>query len=193
MSLYKASAVWALFPVFLAAQSTTQSIEGLVTDTSAAVISNAKVTITNTATGVTSSVLSNSTGNYTFPLVPVGNYDVKAEMSGFKAEEVRGLRVETAAQVRQDFQLQIGAISETVEVAASSVTLNTESANVGGVIENKRIIKLPLNGRNVVSLVVLVPGVQFGERTGRGDGLGGFPIPGAGCSVSARGGRGIFQ
>src|SRR5437667_4083483 len=193
MSLYRTGVVLALFPVLPAAQSTTQSIEGLVTDTSAAVISNARVTITNTATGVTSSVFSNSTGNYTFPLVPIGNYDVKAEMSGFKAEEIKGLRVETAAQVRQDFQLQIGAISETVEVAASSVTLNTESANVGGVIENKRIIKLPLNGRNVVSLVVLVPGVQFGERTGRGDGLGGFPIPGAGCSVSARGGRGIFQ
>src|SRR5712692_335925 len=193
MSLYRASAVWALFPVWLAAQSTTQSIEGLVTDTSAAVISNAKVTITNTATGVTSSVVSNSTGNYTFPLVPVGNYDVKAEMSGFKAQEVRGLRVETAAQVRQDFQLQVGAISETVEVAASAVTLNTESANVGGVIENKRIIELPLNGRNVVSLAVLVPGVQFGERTGRGDGLSGFPIPGQGFSVSANGQREIHQ
>src|SRR5262249_52870492 len=79
---------------------------------------NARVTITNIATGVTSSVSSNSTGNYTFSLVPVGNYDVKAEMSGFKSEEVKGLRVETAAQVRQDFQLQVGAVSETVEVSA---------------------------------------------------------------------------
>src|ERR1700681_1102522 len=178
---------------FLAGQSTTQSIEGLVTDTSGAVIASAKVTITNTATGVTSIATSNTTGNYTFPLVPVGNYDVKAEMAGFKGEEVRGLRVETAAQVRQDFQLQVGAVSETVEVAASAVTLNTESANVGGVIENKRIIELPRNGRNVVSLAVLVPGVQFGERTGRGDGLGGFPIPGAGFSVSANGIRETFQ
>src|SRR5436190_12256111 len=191
MSLHRFCALWVLIflPSFLVAQSATQSIEGLVADTSTAVISSAKVTITNTATGVTSSVVTNSTGNYTFPLVPIGNYDVKAEMSGFKAQEVRGLRVETAAQVRQDFQLQIGAISETVEVAASSVTLNTESANVGGVIENKRIVELPLNGRNVVSLAVLVPGVQFGERTGRGDGLGGFPIPGAGFSVSANGVR----
>src|SRR5207302_4349692 len=193
MSLYRMGAVLALFPVLLAAQSTTQSIEGLVTDTSAAVISNAKVTITNTATGVNSSVFSNSTGNYTFPLVPIGNYDLKAEMPGFKAEEIRGLRVETAAQVRQDFQLQVGAVSETVEVAASAVTLNTENASVGGVIENKRIIELPLNGRNVVSLAVLVPGVQFGNRTGQGDGLGGFPIPGAGFSVSANGIRETFQ
>jgi len=76
---------------FLAAQSTTQSIEGLVTDTSGAVVANAKVTITNVATGVTSSVVFNSTGNYTFSLVPVGNYDVKAEVAGFKSEEVKGL------------------------------------------------------------------------------------------------------
>src|SRR5215469_5471009 len=104
---------------FLAAQSTTQSIEGLVTDTSGAVIANAKVTITNTATGVTSTTVSNTTGNYTFSLVPVGNYDAKAEMAGFKSEEVRGLRVETAAQVRQDFQLQVGAVTETVEISAA--------------------------------------------------------------------------
>jgi hypothetical protein len=177
----------------LYAQSTTQTIEGLVTDSSGAVVAGAKVSITNVGTGVTSSLETNATGNYTFALVPVGNYDVKVETSGFKTGEVRGLRVETAAQVRQDFQLQIGAVSETVEVAASTVLLNTETANVGGVIENKRIIELPLNGRNVVSLAVLIPGVQFGERTGRGDGLGGFPIPGASFSVSANGVRETFQ
>ena len=187
-----------LFPLLacamlLHAQSTTQTIEGLVTDSSGAVVSGAKVTITNLATGVSSEVTTNATGNYTFTLVPVGNYDVKVEMSGFKADEAKNVRVETAAQVRQDFRLQVGAVSETVEVQATSPLLYTESANVGGTIENKRIIELPLNGRNVVSLAVLVPGVQFGERTGRGDGLGGFPIPGAGFSVSANGVRETFQ
>ena len=177
----------------LAAQSTTQTIEGIVTDTSGAVIAGAKVTTTNLATGVTSSVATNATGNYTFSLVPVGNYDVKVEMAGFKTGESKNIRVETAAQVRQNFQLQVGALTETVEVSASASLLNTETANVGGTIENKRIIELPLNGRNVVSLAVLVPGVQFGERTGRGDGLGGFPIPGAGFSVSANGIRETFQ
>ncbi len=181
------------FAALLLSQSTTQTIEGLVTDSTGAVIGGAKVTITNVATGVTNTVQTNATGGYTFALVPVGNYNVRVEMSGFKTDEVKGLRVETAAQVRQDFQLQVGAVSETVEVAASSVLLNTETANVGGVIENKRIIELPLNGRNVVSLAVLIPGVQFGERTGRGDGLGGFPIPGAGFSVSANGVRETFQ
>ena len=69
----------------------------------------------------------------------------------------------------------------------------TENAVVGGVVENKRIIELPLNGRNIVNLAVLVPGVQYGNRTGRADGLGGFPIPGQGFSVSANGQREIHQ
>ena len=139
------------------------------------------------------SVETNETGNYTFPTVLVGNYDIKCEMQGFKTESVKALRVETGAQVRQNFQLPVGEITETVEVSAAAVTLNTENPTVGGVIENKRIIDLPLNGRNVVQLAVLVPGVQFGNVTGRGDGLRGFPIPGSGFSVSANGQREIHQ
>ena len=76
--------------------------------------------------------------------------------------------------------MEIGDVTETVEVSAAAITLNTENAVVGGVIENKRVIELPLNGRNVVQLAVLVPGVQFGRRTGLNDGLDGFPIPGSG-------------
>ncbi len=188
-----ATVLFTLAPFGLGAQSTTQSIQGLVTDPSGAVIAGAKVTITNSATGVSSTVLTNSTGNYTFALVPVGNYDIKFEMQGFKTETVKGVRVETAAQVRQDSVLQVGSVAETVEVSAVAVLLSTENSTVGAVIENKRIIDLPLNGRNVVQLAVLVPGVQFGERTGRGDGLGGFPIPGQGFSVSANGQREIHQ
>jgi len=171
----------------------TQLIQGLVTDSSGAVIAGAKVTITNEGMGVSQSVETNETGNYTFPTVLVGNYDLKCEMQGFKTESVKALRVETGAQVRQNFQLPVGEITETVEVSAAAVTLNTENPTVGGVIENKRIIDLPLNGRNVVQLAVLVPGVQFGNVTGRGDGLGGFPIPGSGFSVSANGQREIHQ
>lgn len=181
---------WAAVFVFLSAaallwgQSITQSIQGLVTDPSGAVIVGAKVTVTNVLTGLTLTEATNATGNYSFPLLPVGNYDIRVEMQGFKTEMVRNVRLETAAQVRRDFTLQVGDVAETIEVSASGVTLVTENATVGGVIENKRIIELPLNGRNVVQLAVLVPGVQFGERTGRGDGLGGFP-PRARASRSA--------
>jgi hypothetical protein len=192
-SIFLQLAMLGLTSVGAVAQSTTQKIQGLVTDPSGAVIAGAKVTIINEGTGVVNSVLTNETGNYSFPLVPVGNYDLKCEMQGFKTETVKALRVETAAQVRQNFVMQVGEITETVEVSAAAVALNTENPTVGGVIENKRIVDLPLNGRNVVQLAVLVPGVQFGERTGRGDGLGGFPIPGAGFSVSANGQREIHQ
>jgi hypothetical protein len=176
-----------------AGQSTVQSIQGIVTDSSGAVVVGARVTATEINTGVVRTVTTNETGNYTVPLLPVGDYDLKVEMQGFKAEVVTNIRVETAAQVRQNFALAVGNVTETVEVSASAMLLNTENATVGGVIENKRIIELPLNGRNVQNLAVLVPGVQFGERTGRADGSGGFPIPGQGFSVSANGQRETFQ
>ncbi|MBL8231703.1 MAG: carboxypeptidase regulatory-like domain-containing protein [Bryobacterales bacterium] len=166
---------------------------GLVTDTTGAVITGAKVTLTNLGTSVSTSVMTNETGNYTFPLVLVGNYDVRVEMQGFKAEIARNVRVETAAQVRQDFKLDIGNVTESIEVAANAALLVTENATVGAVIENRRIVELPLNGRNMQNLAVLVPGVQFGIRTGTADGSGGFPIPGQGFAVIANGQRETSQ
>ncbi|HSH15692.1 MAG TPA: carboxypeptidase-like regulatory domain-containing protein, partial [Verrucomicrobiae bacterium] len=177
----------------LSAQAITQQIQGLVTDTTGAVIPGATVTITNVNTQISQTRTTNETGNYSFPQVQVGNYSIRCEMQGFKADVVPNQRVETGAQVRRDFRLEVGEVTETVEVSAAAVTLNTENAVVGGVVENKRIIELPLNGRNVVQLAVMVPGVQFGSRTGLADGQGGFPIPGAGYSVSANGQREIHQ
>ena len=174
---------------FASAQSTTQSIEGIVSDNTGAVIAGAKVTVTNVGTNVSLTTTSNSTGNYTFPLIQVGDYSVRCEMKGFKVEIVKNLRVETAAQARQDFRLDVGAVTESIEVAANAVMLNTENATVGAVIENRRIVELPLNGRNMQNLAVLVPGVQYGIRNGLGDGSGGFPIPGQSFAVIANGQR----
>jgi hypothetical protein len=174
-------------------QGTAQSVQGLVTDTSGGIVPGATVTLTNVGTSVARTTTTNEAGNYSFIAVQVGNYELKVEMTGFKTETVKNIRVETEAQVRQDFKLQVGQVSETVEVTASAVTLNTENATTGGVIENKRVIDLPLNGRNVVNLAVLVPGVQYGIRTGSADGLGGFPIPGSGFAVIANGQREIHQ
>ena len=156
-------------------------------------MAGATITLTNAGTGVSRTVVTDEAGNYTFPLIQVGNYDLKVEMPGFKTETIKGIRVETAAQVRQNVKMEIGQVSETVEITATAVTLNTENATTGGVIENKRIIDLPLNGRNMVQLAVLVPGVQYGIRTGTADGLGGFPVPGSGFSVIANGQREIHQ
>ncbi|MBI1355576.1 MAG: hypothetical protein GC160_14630, partial [Acidobacteria bacterium] len=177
----------------LFAQGINQTVEGAVTDASGAVIPGATITLTNTDTGVVRTQSSNEAGLYTFVAVPVGNYNVRCENPGFKTEISNGVRVETGGQVRLDFALEIGEVTETVEVSAAAATLVTENAVVGGVVENKRVIELPLNGRNIVNLAVLVPGVQYGNRTGRADGLGGFPIPGQGFSVSANGQREIHQ
>ena len=150
----------AMFGSAAFSQSATQSIQGLVTDSSGSFVAGASITATNQGTNVALTVVTNETGNYTFPLLPVGDYTVRCERSGFKAGLVKGLRLETAAQVRQDFKLDVGSVSESIEVVANAVTLQTENATVGAVIENRRIIELPLNGRNMQSLAVLVPGVQ---------------------------------
>src|SRR5262249_11968095 len=170
------------------AQSATQSVLGLVTDASGAVIQGAKVTLTNTGTNVVLTTTTNETGYYSFNLLQVGNYDIRVEATGFKSEVVRGIRVETAAQFRQDVRLDVGSVAESVEVSASAVQLNTENASTGAIIDNRRIVELPLNGRNMQNLAILVPGVQFGIRTGRADGTSGsFPIPGQSFGVIANG------
>ena len=189
LSTFRSVMMLAAMSVVGYGQSTTQSIQGLVMDSTGSFVAGAAITATNQGTNVSLSVTTNETGNYTFPLLPVGDYMVRCEKPGFKAGLVKSLRLETAAQVRQDFKLDVGSVTESIEVVANAVTLQTENATVGAVIENRRIIELPLNGRNMQSLAVLVPGVQYGERTGRGDGSGGFPIPGQGFSVSANGQR----
>ena len=97
-----------------------QSIIGLVEDTTGAVLVGAKVTMKNTGTGISSVTMSNSAGLYNFTLVQVGNYDLTVESEGFKSETIRNIRVETGAQVRQNFKLEVGAVAEKVEVPAMS-------------------------------------------------------------------------
>ncbi len=181
---------WA--PNLQAQLSTTQTIEGLVTDATGAVIPGATVTMTNVDTGIVTTVTTNETGNYRFSYVPVGNYSVRCELGGFKTQSVSGVLVETTAQVRTDFMIEVGDITEIIEVAADAITLNTENAAVGSVIDNRRITELPLNGRNIVQLAVLVPGVQFGQRSGLSRGDGGYIREGS-YSVSANGVRELHQ
>lgn len=188
--------VTAMFLALVAAgfsQTTGTGILGLVTDTSGATIEGAKVTITRKATGEVSVRSTNGAGEYTFPLVEVGEYSVRVEKEGFRAKTVSGLKVETQQQARVNFVLEIGSVNETVEVTASAVALQTENAAIGQVIDNKRVGDLPLNGRNMIQLAVMVPGVQYGSRSGLGDGQSGFPIPGEGMSVIANGQREVHQ
>ncbi|MBL8293512.1 MAG: carboxypeptidase regulatory-like domain-containing protein, partial [Bryobacterales bacterium] len=173
-------------------QTTSTEILGLVTDSSGAVVPGAQVVITRVATQQVQTRETNSAGEFSFPLVEIGEYTVHVEKQGFRARTVNGLRIETQQKARVDFVLEPGSVTETVEVVASAVALTTENAAIGQVIENKRVVDLPLNGRNMIQLAVMVPGVQFGSRSGA-DGQGGFPIPGAGMSVIANGQREVHQ
>ncbi|MEX2260325.1 MAG: TonB-dependent receptor [Bryobacteraceae bacterium] len=177
----------------LSGQTSSTEILGRVADSTGAVIPGATVTIRRIATGETRTAATNQSGEYTFPLIEVGVYSVHCESQGFRSSTVTGLRVEIQQKARVNFMLQIGDVTERIEVAASAVALQTDDASIGSVVENKRVVDLPLNGRNITNLAVMSPGVQFGSRTGAADGQGGFPIPGTGISVIANGQREINQ
>ncbi len=143
-------------------------VSGLVTDSSGAAVVGATVTVTNPQTNFTRNSVSNSTGSYSFPSLPPGLYDVKAERQGFQVEIHTGIQLQVQQAARIDFKLNVGAVTETVEVKGGAPLLNTENATIGTVIEQKRIEDLPLNGRSFISLIALSPNVVTGQTSNSG-------------------------
>src|SRR5262249_26059264 len=135
-------------------------ITGEVTDSSGAVIVGATVTVINPQTNLTRTAVTNSAGNYAFPALLPGTYNVRAEMQGFQSELRAGVQLEVQQVARIDFRFQVGAMAETIQVAGGAPLLATENATVGTVIDNQRIVELPLNGRNFLQLVALSPNVN---------------------------------
>lgn len=140
---------------------TAGQITGQVTDTSDAIVVGATVTVTNSRTNVVRTITTNSAGDYTFPTIPPGVYNVRAEMPGFKSEIRENVELQVEQIARIDFHLQVGAVSDTVEVTSGAPLLTTESATVGTVIDNDRIVNLPLNGRSFTQLIALSPNVSY--------------------------------
>src|SRR5579863_1324595 len=140
---------------------TVGQVTGLVTDPSGSAIVGAAVTITNSQTNVARTTATNSAGNYVFPALQPDVYSVKAEMSGFNVEVREGVELQVEQIARIDFRLQIGAATQTVEVLGGAPLLTTESATVGTVIDNDRIVGLPLNGRSFTQLIALAPNVSY--------------------------------
>src|ERR1700686_5818244 len=140
---------------------TAGQITGQVTDASNAIVVGATVTVTNSQTNVARTTTTNSAGDYTFPAIPPGVYNVKAEMQGFQVEIRVGVELQVEQVARIDFHLQIGAVTQTVEVSGGAPLLNTETATVGTVIDNNRIVNLPLNGRSFTQLIALTPNVAY--------------------------------
>ena len=129
-------------------------ITGQVGDPSGAGMPNAAVTLTNTSTNTIRQASTNEQGLYSFPSVPPGTYTLKVEHPGFKTA-TSNVEVEVQQSVRLDITLQVGEVSQSVEVSAAASLLQAENATLGAVVSNASIVELPLNGRNYVNLVGL--------------------------------------
>lgn len=145
---------------FAHAQTSEGRILGTVYDQSGAVIGGAKITVTNTATNVSHQLVTSGAGEYVAPNLEPGSYTVAAEAAGFKKALSTQLVLEVSRDVRMDLKLQPGAATETVEVTAEGALADTTDATLNGVLSNKAISELPVQGRDFQNLLELHPGVQ---------------------------------
>jgi hypothetical protein len=149
------------------------TISGEVKDSTGAIVPGVTVTVINKDTNATRTTSSNAVGLYRFPALPPGPYSVKSELEGFKTVS-RDLELQVQQAARVNFTLELGTISEMATVTGVSPLVETTNATIGTVIENRRIVELPLNGRNYLQLVALSPNVsadfagagQSGDRQG---------------------------
>jgi hypothetical protein len=157
-------AVGALLLVFgigagrLNAQATA-AISGTITDTSGAAMADAQVQAKNTGTDITSTTTTDAQGRFRFPDLLIGNYDLTAVKAGFQTVTRRGITLTVGSQPVADFQLPVGAQTQTVNVEGQVSQVETQSTAVGALVEGKQIRDLPLNGRNFTQLLTLAPGV----------------------------------
>ena len=142
------------------AQSPQGTIAGSVTDGQGSAVPGAEVVARNLGTNLAFRTTSGQDGGYVLPILPIGDYEVSATFTGFKTFLRSGIRLEVSQRLRLDIALELGQVSEIVEVRAEIPRVQTEDSSLGAVVESKRIAELPLNGRHVFNLVKIVPGVQ---------------------------------
>ncbi len=152
----------------MGAAQTTGTIQGVVTDTTGAVIPGAEVKAVNRDTGVEYRATANAVGFYMIPSLPPGPYTVSCTSEGMAPSGRPGVRLEVAQTMRLDFRLSVGAVAEVVEVSAAAQLLQSERTEVGQVIDSKRILEMPLNGRNYLELARFAVGVLPSRELGKG-------------------------
>jgi hypothetical protein len=157
----------------LHAQVDTGSITGTVTDPSGAVVSGARVTLTNEGTGANLSTETGADGVYNFSPVRIGTYNLEASAAGFKKVVQTHVVVDVSARVLENFKLQPGAVSESIEVTSAAPVLQSQDASVGQVVDQRSVNNLPLNGRNFTFLAQLAAGVNSPEADTRGNAASG--------------------
>ena len=160
----------AFLAVTLSAQTFQAQITGVVKDSTGAVIPNAKVTATNTSTGVAYSTESNGSGIYRLLALPPAPYKLAATMTGFKSFERGPITLQVNDVVEVEIALQLGDASERIVVSAAAETLQTQTATLGQVVNTRAIENLPLNVRDPMALIGLTAGVTFGSNFGSGGG-----------------------
>jgi len=150
--------VLGLFAIPALAQEAT--IVGTVTDPSGAAVPNVKVTLTNTDTTVARTVTSGADGQYVAPDIHIGHYNVRAEATGFKIAEEKGIVLQVGDRLRVDLKLQVGSTQETITVEANAVAVQTDTGEVSSVVTGQQISQIAVNGGSVFSLEALTPGAS---------------------------------
>jgi hypothetical protein len=144
------------------AQQETATIVGYITDSSGALVPNATITVVNLATSISVTTVTDERGSYTVPSLRPGDYSITAEAGGFRKTMRSGVRLQVAQVLQLDMTLQPGDVTEAVEVTAAASLLQTETSSRGSVIDQRKIVDLPLNGRDYNQLALLSPGVLPG-------------------------------
>ena len=182
----KTAALFFAFVGFATPQTPTGSIAGVIRDPSGSTVSAARVQAVSTATGLARTIATSAQGDFSFPALLAGEYEVSAEAPGFQ-RTVREAVVEAGTTTTVDFALRVGDVKDSVTVEGASPQMHYDSHTVGGVVTRSQIEDLPLNGRNFLDLAKLEPGVQPPTRTAEGRTF--VPVLGAPGFTSGRGTR----
>ena len=160
--LIGAAAIVLLICATAFAQQTTGVITGRVTDEQGAAIPGATVTAKNAANGLTRSEVSDAEGLYRLQALPIGIYEVTAELQGFATLSKKDVEVNIAQTQAIDFGMKVASLAETVNVTGATPLIETTASSVGAIVDVKRIESIPLNGRQFANLAATVPGVGLG-------------------------------
>src|SRR3970040_1803500 len=144
----------------IGAQTVTGTILGSVTDKQGGVIPGVPVTIRNTGTNLTRTAVTDGQGRYREPQLPLGPYEVRAELQGFRTQVRQNIQLTVGAEVVINFSLELCALEETVTVTTEAPIVQTSSTEVGALVDRQMIEQLPLNARDIQQLAVLQPGIQ---------------------------------
>ena len=165
------SAAFGMLQVPLAAQST-GSIAGTITDASGAAVPAATITAVSVQTALQRTQQSGFDGAYSIPLLPVGEYRLEVEQAGFQRSVREGLTLTVSETLIVDVRLEVGQVTETITVTGAAPLVNTQTGTLQGLIDQERMVQLPLNGRTMTEFMRLQPGViQTSDRSGNSEGI----------------------